>query len=73
VLIAQRTTGAQPARQIGDTEEAYYRWYKEFSGLKIGQAKRLKELERENARFRRRPADAEMDKAIRTEAAGGKC
>lgn len=54
---------------IGITEQTYYRWRKEYGGLKTDQAKRLKELERENARLKRLLADAELDKAILREAA----
>jgi putative transposase len=56
-------------KQIGVTEQTYYRWRKEYGGLKADQAKRLKELERENGRLKRLLADAELDKAILREAA----
>jgi putative transposase len=69
VLIAQRQTVAQACKQIGVTEQTYYRWRKEYGGLKADQAKRLKELERENGRLKRLLADAELDKAILREAA----
>jgi transposase-like protein len=69
VLISQGRTVAQASRQIGVTEQTYYRWRKEYGGLKTDQAKRLKELERENARLKRLVADAELDKAILREAA----
>lgn len=69
VLIAQRQTVAQACKQIGVTEQTYYRWRKEYGGLKTDQAKRLKELERENGRLKRLLADAELDKAILREAA----
>lgn len=69
VLISQGRTVAQASRQIGVTEQTYYRWRKEYGGLKSDQAKRLKELERENARLKRLVADAELDKAILREAA----
>jgi putative transposase len=72
VLIAQGKTVAQAAKQIGATEQTYYRWRREYGGLKTDQAKRLKELERENARLKRLLADAELDKAILKEAAAGK-
>jgi putative transposase len=70
--VAQGKTVAQAAKQIGTTEQTYYRWRKEYGGLKTDQAKRLKELERENARLKRLLADAELDKAILKEAASGK-
>ena len=49
----------------------YYRWRKEYGGMKIDQAKRLKDLEKENARLKRLLADAELDKSILKEAAAG--
>jgi putative transposase len=52
-------------------EQTYYRWRKEYGGLRTDQAKRLKELERENQRLKRLLADAELDKAILKEAASG--
>ena len=69
VLIAQGRMVVQACKQIGVTEQTYYRWRKEYGGLKADQAKRLKELERENARLKRLVADAELDKAILREAA----
>ena len=69
VLIAQGRTVAVACKQIAVTEQTYYRWRKEYGGLKADQAKRLKELERENARLKRLLADAELDKAILREAA----
>ena len=56
---------------MGVTEQTYYRWRKEYGGLKADQAKKLKELEKENARLKRLRADAELDKAILKEAASG--
>ncbi len=58
-------------RSIGVTEQTYYRWRAEYGGLKLAQAKRLKELERENARFKRAVADLTLDKLILKEAAEG--
>jgi len=69
VLIAQGQTVAQASKRIGVTSFTYYRWRKEYGGMKTNQAKRLKELERENARLKRLLADAELDKAILREAA----
>ena len=69
VLISQGQTVAQVCKQIGVTEQTYYRWRKEYGGLKTDQARRLKELERENGRLKRLLADAELDKAILREAA----
>ena len=56
---------------LGVTEQTYYRWRKEYGGLKTDQAKKLKELEKENSRLKRLLADAELDKAILKEAASG--
>ena len=53
------------------TEQTYYRWKKKYGGLRIDQAKRLKDLEKENSRLNRLLADAELDKAILREAASG--
>ena len=60
---------AAVCKQIGVTDQTYYRWRKEYGGLKVDQAKRFKELEQENARLKRLLADAELDKAILREAA----
>ena len=51
------------------TEQTYYRWRKKYGGLRMDQAKRLKDLERENARLKKLLAEAELDKAILREAA----
>jgi len=56
-------------KRIDVTDQTYYRWRREYGGLKVDQAKRLKELERENGRLKRLLADAELDKAILREAA----
>jgi putative transposase len=69
VLIARDQSIAQACKQIGVTDQTYYRWRKEYGGLKTDQARRLKELERENGRLKRLLADAELDKAILREAA----
>ena len=69
--IAKGRTAAEAAKKISVTEQTYYRWRKEYGGLRTDQAKRLKELEKENARLKRLLADAELDKAILREAASG--
>jgi putative transposase len=71
VLIAQGKPVAEAVRSIGVTEVTYYRWRKEFGGLKLDQVKRLKELETENQRLRKAVADLTLDKLILTEAARG--
>ena len=58
-------------RKLEITEQTYYRWRKEYGGLRVDQAKRLKELERENARLKHLLADAHLDNAILKEAAQG--
>ena len=58
-------------KKLGVTSNTYYRWRKEYGGLKVDQAKRLKELERENARLKRVVADQALDNAILKEAARG--
>ena len=62
---------AQVCRKLGVSEQTYYRWRKEYGGVRADQAKRLKDLERENARLKRLLAEAELDKAILKEAASG--
>ena len=56
---------------LGVTEQTYYRWRKEYGGLKSDQAKKLKELERENARLKKLVADLSLDKAMLQEVAAG--
>ena len=72
VLVGQGKTVADAVRAIGVTEPTYYRWRAEFGGLKLDQVKRLKELERENARLRKAVSDLTLDKIILKEAASGK-
>ena len=62
---------AQVCRKLGVTEQTYYRWRKEYGGVRTDQAKRLKDLERENQQLKRLLAEAELDKAILREAASG--
>ena len=71
VELARGVPLAQVCKKIGVTEQTYYRWRKEYGGLKLDQARRLKDLEKENARLKRLLADAELDKAILKEAASG--
>ena len=71
VLTAQGRPVAEAVRSIGVTEVTYYRWRKEFGGLKLDQVKRLKELETENQRLRKAVADLTLDKVILAEAARG--
>ena len=69
VELAKGQTIAAVCKLLGVTEQTYFRWRKEYGGLKVDQAKRFKELEQENARLKRLLADAELDKAILREAA----
>ena len=71
VLLSQEKTIAQVCKKIGITDQTYYRWRKEYGGVRTDQAKRLKDLEKKNARLKRLLADAELDKAILREAASG--
>ena len=71
VLLAQGRTVGEVCRQIGVSEQSYYRWRKEYGGLKINQAHRLKALEQETARLKRAVADLTLDKLILKEAAEG--
>jgi putative transposase len=58
-------------KALGISEVTYYRWRQEYGGMSVSQARRLKELERENARLRRAVADLTLDKQILEEAAEG--
>ena len=71
VLMAQGRSVADAVRAVGVTEVTYYRWRKEYGGLKGDQVKRLKELEIENNRLRRAVSDLTLDKLILAEAAKG--
>jgi transposase-like protein len=71
VMSAQGRTVADISRQLGVTEQTYFRWRKEYGGLKVDQAKRLKELEQENARLRRALSDAVIDNQILREVSKG--
>lgn len=69
VLLAKGQTIAEACRQIGISDQTYYKWRKEYGGLGVDQAKRLKELEQENSRLKKAVADLVMDNRILTEAA----
>ena len=69
VELAKGLSISAACKLIGVTDHTYYRWRKEYGGLKVDQAKRFKELEQENARLKRLLAEAELDKAILREAA----
>jgi putative transposase len=71
VVLAQEETVGQVCRTLGIAEQTFYRWRREYGGLKVEQAKRLKALEQENTRLRRAVADLTLDKLILQEAARG--
>ena len=72
VEISKGATIAQVVRKLGITDQTYYRWRKEYGGLRLDQAKRLKELERENTRLKKLVADQALDIAILKEVADPK-
>jgi transposase-like protein len=71
VEMANGKTTPQAAREAGITEQTYYRWRREFGGLKLDQAKRLKELEKENNRLKRLVAELSLEKQVLREVAQG--
>ena len=71
VLVSQGRPVAEAIRAIGVTAFTYYRWRKEFGGLKSDQVKRLKDLEKENERLRKAVSDLTLEKLILKEAASG--
>jgi putative transposase len=71
VIISQGNAIATVTKKIGVTEQTYYRWRKEYGGMRIEQARRLKELEQENSRLKKLVADLSLDNAILKEASRG--
>jgi len=71
VLLSQGSTVGEASRKLGVTEQTYYRWRKEYGGMRVVQAKRLQELEKENTRLKKLVADVSLDNAILKEAARG--
>ena len=71
VGLSQGQTVGQVCRTLGIAEQTFYRWRREYGGLKVEQAKRLKALEQENARLRRAVSDLTLDKLILQEAVRG--
>ena len=71
VGLAQGQTAAQVCRTLGIAEQTFYRWRREYGGLKIEQARRFKALEQENARLKRAVAELTLDKLILQEAVKG--
>jgi len=71
VLQAKGMSIEEVMRQLGVSDATYYKWRKEYGGLRVDQAKRLKELEQENSRLRKVVSDLSIDNAILKEAARG--
>jgi len=72
VLCSQGKTIGEAARHIGMTEQTYYRWRKQYGGMNSCDAKRLKELEKENVRLKKLVGELSLDKAILKDVAEGK-
>ncbi len=71
ILLNQGANIGEASRKVGVTEQTYYRWRKEYGGMRIEQAKRLKTLEKENTRLKKLVADISLDNAILKEASEG--
>lgn len=72
VRLSQGSKVGEVCRHLGVSEQSFYRWRREYGGMEVSQAHRLKELERENARLKKVVADLTLDKAILNEALTGK-
>ena len=71
IALAQGITVGEICRKLSVSEQSYYRWRKQYGGMKISQVKRLKDVERENARLKKAVADLTLDKVILKEALEG--
>ena len=71
ILISQGATSVEASRKIGVTEQTYYRWRREYGGMRVDQARRLKELEKENIRLKKLVAELSLDISILKEVARG--
>ena len=71
ILLSQGEAIALVSKKIGVSDHTYYRWRKEYGGMRIEQARRLKELEQENSRLKKLVADLSLDNAILKEASRG--
>ncbi len=71
VLLSQGSPVGEVSRKLGITEQTYYRWRREYGGMRVEQARRLKELEKENGRLKRLVADLTLDIAILKEVTRG--
>jgi putative transposase len=71
VLLSQGQTVAQASKQIGVSDQTYYRWRREFGGMQTSQVRKLKDLEKESARLKKLVADLSLDNTILKEAISG--
>jgi len=71
ILLSQGSSVAEASRKIGIVEQTYYRWRKEYGGMRVEQAKKLKDLEKENTRLKKLVADLSLDNSILKEVARG--
>jgi putative transposase len=71
VLVSQGKTVPQACKEVGIAEQTYYRWRKEYGGLKLEQARKLKQLQKENSQLRRAVADLTLEKQILKDIAQG--
>lgn len=71
VLTSQGKTPVVACREAGISQQSYYRWRKEYGGLEVDQARRMKDLERENVRLKRLVADLSLEKQILKDVASG--
>ncbi len=71
VLLSQGQTVAHASKQLGVSDQTYYRWRREFGGMRTSQVRKLKVLEKENARLKKLVADLSLDNAILKEAISG--
>ena len=71
VLMSQGKAAPVACREAGISQQSYYRWRKEYGGLEIDQAKRMKDLERENTRLKRLVADLSVEKQVLKDIASG--
>ena len=71
ILLNQGATVAVVSKKIGVSEHTYYRWRKEYGGMRVDQARHLRQLEQENSRLKKLVADLSLDNAILKEASRG--
>jgi putative transposase len=71
VLLSQGATVGEVCRKIGVTDVTYYRWRKEYGGMRVDQARRMKDLEQQNSQLKKLVADLSLDNAILKEASQG--